>query len=74
MTLHLVKAAHDRRRGDLREAVGRMATAIAHGEIAPTPCELEALAQICAEHFLPVEAARIRRWIAGTAQARPEAG
>jgi hypothetical protein len=67
MTLHLVKAAHDRRRGDLRDAVGRMATAIAAGEIHMDRTELEALAQICEEHFLPVEAARVRRWI-------PEAG
>lgn len=64
MTLQLVAPGHDRRRLELRDAVTRLAIAIAHGEVTPQPIELEALAQICAEHFLPVEAARIRRWIA----------
>ena len=58
----LLQAGPDRRRLELRDAVARMATAIARGELTPTPHELEALAQICADHFLPVEAARVRRW------------
>lgn len=52
------------RRLRLREAIGKMADAIAAGDLTPLPIELEALAQLCDEQFLPSEAARVRRWMA----------
>lgn len=48
----------------LREAVAKMGTALAAGEIAPSTIELEALAALCEVYFLPREAARVRRWLA----------
>jgi len=65
--LQLVGSTRDRRRrDDLRHAVEQLATALVRGEVHMSATELEALAQLCAEHFLPVEAARVRRWKAGT--------
>jgi hypothetical protein len=52
------------RRQQLRECIAKMATAIASGDCTPERVELAALVQICQEHFLPVEAARVRRWMA----------
>jgi hypothetical protein len=53
------------RRQRLREAVAKMATAIDTGECdPPTRAELEAVAALCTEYFLPVELARVRRWMA----------
>ncbi len=44
-----------------------MALAIASGEIDELHVvELQALAEICDRHFLPAEAARVRRWMEGT--------
>jgi hypothetical protein len=60
----LVTPFRDLRRERLRNAVAAKERAIASGE-APDPIELEPLAQLCVDHFLPVEAARVRRWIAG---------
>lgn len=50
-------------RQQLRECIAKMAEAIATGECHPLRVELEALIQICYDHFLPVEAARVRRWM-----------
>lgn len=51
------------RRLRLREAIDKMAAAIATGECQPpSAVELDALAQLCEEQFLPCEAARVRRW------------
>lgn len=52
------------RRNRLRSAITQFMAAIVAGEVTPIPAELEALAQLCDEQFLPVEAARVRRWIA----------
>lgn len=52
------------RRQRLRTAIAKMATAIADGECTPTRVELEAVAALCTEYFLPVELARVRRWMA----------
>ncbi len=51
------------RRQQLRECIAKMADAIAAGACDPVDVELQALVQICEEHFLPVEAARVRRWM-----------
>lgn len=64
MTLALVTPFRDLQRERLRAAVVAKEQAIDHGEIALDPGELEALAQICWDHFLPVECARLRRRIA----------
>lgn len=53
------------RRLRLRTAIERMSAAILAGECEPpTVDDLRALAELCNEHFLPVEAARVRRWMA----------
>lgn len=52
------------RRQQLRECIAKMADAIATGECTPLRAELDALVLICHEHFLPCEAARVRRWMA----------
>ena len=51
------------RRRRLAECIAKMAAAIAAGECTPTRMELLALAQICREHGLLMEAARVRRWM-----------
>lgn len=51
------------RRQRLREAIAKMATAIANGDCTPSRVELEAILVMCHEHFLPVEAARVLRWM-----------
>ncbi len=51
------------RRQQLRECIAKMADAIATGACQPVRVELEALIQICQEHFLPTEAERVRRWL-----------
>lgn len=50
------------RRQRLREVIAKMADAIADGEEAPSRPELRELAGLCEDYFLPVEAARVRRW------------
>lgn len=45
------------------DAVAKMAAAIDAGTCEPTTDELKALATVCDEHHLHVEAARIRRWM-----------
>jgi hypothetical protein len=52
------------RRARLAEAVAKLAMAIATGAVAPHALELQALASLCEDHFLPREAARVRRWAA----------
>lgn len=52
-------------RAMLRAAVKNLGEAIARGECTPQLVELEALALICEDKGLPVEAARVQRWIAG---------
>ncbi len=51
----------DRKR--LAKCIGELGDAIAKGECVPTALELKALAQVCDEHQLPMEAARVRRWM-----------
>lgn len=52
------------RRARLKEAVAKMAHAIeSSDEVCPTHHELYALAELCDEHDLPIEAARVRRWM-----------
>lgn len=45
-------------------AVLNLGVAIATGACTPQPIELEALALICDHHQLPMEAARVRTWLA----------
>jgi hypothetical protein len=49
----------------LKAAIAKLALAIANGEVTPLPLELQALAEICETENLPIEAARVRRWMAG---------
>lgn len=51
------------RRTRLAGAVAALAIGIERGECTPLPVELEALAQLCEEQWLPSEAARVRRWM-----------
>jgi hypothetical protein len=50
----------------LRDAVEKWATQLADDDEEETLSrpELEALVGLCEEYFLPVEAARVRRWLA----------
>lgn len=50
------------RRRRLADAVADLADAIVTGEVTPDLIELQALALICDEHQLPIDAARVRRW------------
>jgi len=50
-------------RGHLVDAVEQLAGAIDRGECQPLRIELHALAVACDEHQLPIEAARVRRWL-----------
>lgn len=47
----------------LRERVDTLADRIAAGEDVLSSVELEILIGFCQEYFLPVEAARVRRWM-----------
>jgi hypothetical protein len=58
--------AADDRRARLAEAIGKLALAIVADTCEPDIVELRILAQLCDEHQLPVEAARIRRWMAAS--------
>lgn len=51
------------RRSRLTEAIARLATAIDYDEVTPDPIELQALAALCDDAHLTVEAARVRRWL-----------
>lgn len=51
------------RRARLVAAVKHLAIDMAAGVTTWEPIELRALAAVCDEHKLPVEAARVRRWI-----------
>lgn len=44
-------------------AVAVLAQAIDRGDVTPVLEELEAAVAVCEEHDLPIEAARIRRWL-----------
>lgn len=46
-----------------KAAVKNLAVAIADGTIRPQRWELDALALICDHQQLPIEAARVRRWL-----------
>lgn len=48
----------------LIEMTQKLARAIASGEVTPAPGEMEALAIVLDEHHLPIEANRVRRWMA----------
>lgn len=56
---------HQWQRDELRDAVNRLANAMFRGDVEPDPDELRALAEICAINHLPIEAARVRRWLQG---------
>jgi len=45
------------------EMINKLGTAIANGECTPELGELEALVLICEDRQLPIEAARVRRWL-----------
>lgn len=51
------------RRERARASVTRWADRIAAGVYWPSAAELIALVELCEDHFLPVEAARVRRWM-----------
>lgn len=51
------------RRERLRASVARWADRIAAEAYYPAPDELTAVVALCQEYFLPVEAARVRRWM-----------
>lgn len=51
------------RQARLHAAVGKLADAIAAGEVTPLEVELEALALLCEEQYLLLDAARVRRWM-----------
>lgn len=51
------------RRQRLRECIARMAEAIATGECTPLRVELEVVLDLCHQHRLPTEAARVSRWM-----------
>lgn len=51
----------------LAQCVAELGAAIASGEVTPEWMELQALALICDENKLPIEAARVRRWMEGRA-------
>lgn len=53
------------RRQRLRERIARMGAAIAAGEIHPSRVELDQVIGFCVEYFLPVEAAKVARWMSG---------
>jgi hypothetical protein len=44
--------------------VTRWTDRVAVGAYDPSPWELAAVVALCQEHFLPVEAARVLRWMA----------
>ena len=56
----------NRIRGRLIQVVTKLARAVDAGEAMPQPNELEALATVLEEQRLPIEAARVRRWIQTT--------
>lgn len=51
------------RRARLQTAVHNLGVAIARGDCTPARVELEALAQVCVDAHLYVEAWRVRRWM-----------
>ena len=61
--MSVVPLSTSTRRERLREAVAKMADAMATGACTPSRVELEALALVCEDQFLPTEAARVRRWM-----------
>lgn len=63
MTPSPLHATPIERRRNLAKAVAQLALAIAAGELRPEPVELQALAAICDDMQLPIEAARVRRWM-----------
>lgn len=48
----------------VRAGVTRWTDRIVAGAYLPTQDELEAVVALCTEYFLPVERARVRRWMA----------
>lgn len=60
---HRPKTKEQRMR--LQQAVIELGQAIATGETQPEVVELQALAGICDDAQLPIEARRIRLWLAG---------
>lgn len=60
-----VPSAAAAQRDRLRAAVLRLGDAIDMELVEPCLPELEALALLCEDHRLPIEAARVRRWLTG---------
>jgi hypothetical protein len=64
MKLQVVRADSPlEKRHRLADAVDRLTLALALGEVTTSRVELEILAQLCEEQWLPCEAARVRRWL-----------
>jgi hypothetical protein len=59
----MTQPVNTRIRNRLIHVVTKLARAHAAGDVTPEPWELEALAVVLKEYRLPVEAARVRRWI-----------
>ena len=57
-------SVNQRIRGRLIMCVTKLARAFAADDVVPSAGELEALAVVLDEYELPVEARRVRRWIA----------
>lgn len=51
------------RRQRLREAIAQIAEAIATEGAVPSRVDLNQILGLCQEYFLPVEAARVQRWM-----------
>jgi hypothetical protein len=62
-TTDVAATTHSDRAARLKSAVTRMAGELDRGERDLCVTELETLEAICREHFLYVEAARVRRWL-----------
>ncbi len=61
------------RLSSLEQVVVDLGLAIAAGEAAPDPLELEALAALCDHASLAPEAERVRGWLGGRTSARVHA-
>lgn len=61
--LHIDYATITDRRERVRDKIATTAAAIANGERI-SHAELNAILELCQKYFLPVEAARVMRWMA----------
>lgn len=63
MTIALADATFAARQQRLRDAVAKLAAAIVAGDRIPSKVELEAVVGFCQDYALPLEAARVSRWL-----------